>query len=130
MQEYKGKKLTIRHCEESPENEPTPSWNEALEHIDTHKQNTCYAQMKARRDQLADVGVIRNREHFNDEGKLPNNSKFYAIKLCTKVRAYGWFSKKHKSVFYISHYAYKNQKKLSKLDTDKVISNWRTIEEN
>lgn len=85
--------------------------------------------MRARREQLANEGLIRNREHFNAEDKLPNGNKFYAIKLCTKVRAYGWFSENHKSVFYISHYAYKNQEKLSSSDKKLVIRNWRKIEE-
>jgi len=41
---------------------------------------------------------------------------------------YGWFSSRHKGVFYISHLTKKGQK-LAQEDTSQVIKNWRLIEE-
>ncbi|WP_019570116.1 hypothetical protein [Thioalkalivibrio sp. ALE11] len=46
-----------------------------------------------------------------------------------KLRAYGWFSTRYKGVFYISHFAFKKGQKLSSQDEQRVINNWRRIEE-
>jgi len=71
--------------------------------------------MVARRKLLADNGQLRSPDHWNTEADLPNGKKFYAIKA-DKIRAYGWFSSKHKGVFYISHFAFKQGQKLATTD--------------
>lgn len=84
--------------------------------------------MTARRHMLADKGQLRSPDYWNTEGDLPNLKKFYALKA-DKIRAYGWFSGRHKGVFYISHFAFKKGQKLAASDTHRVIENWRQIEE-
>jgi len=84
--------------------------------------------MAARRQHLANEGQLRSPDHWNTEGRLPDNKHFFAIKA-GKIRAYGWFSDRNKGIFYISHFAFKKGQKLSREDSHKVIQNWRQIEE-
>lgn len=77
---------------------------------------------------LAETGRLRSPDYWNTEGDLPNGKKFYAIKA-DRIRAYGWFSNRDRGVFYISHFAFKKGKKLAAEDTNRVIRNWRAIEE-
>ena len=84
--------------------------------------------MAARRQYLADHGQLRSPDQWNTEGTLPNGKHFYAIKA-DKIRAYGWFSVRNKGVFYISHFTFKKGQKLASADTNRVIVNWRQIEE-
>ena len=133
MIEYAGTRLTIRYCEqpapwEAPDPWVPPSWREAIAHIQENKQKNVTAQMAVRRQQLADRGQLRSPDYWNTEGELPTGKKFYAIKVA-KIRAYGWFSNRHKGVFYISHFAFKKGQKLDPADTRRVIENWRQIEE-
>lgn len=133
MVEYQGTRLTLRYCEQPPEGiDPSawqpPSWLEALRHIPTAKHSGMTAKIAARRQYLADRGPLRSPDHWNTEGILPNGKHFYAIKV-DKIRAYGWFSVRDKGVFYISHFAFKKGQKLASTDTNRVIANWRQIEE-
>lgn len=133
MPEYQGVRLTIRHCEQPPADiDPSswqpPSWLEALQHIPAAKHPGITAKMAARRKHLADHGQLRSPDHWNTEGTLPNGKHFYAIKA-DKVRAYGWFSTRYKGIFFISHFAFKKGQKLARADTNRVIANWRQIEE-
>lgn len=130
--EHRGVRLTVRYCEQAPaeadpESWQPPSWQEALQHIPAKKHDGIKAKMAARRDTLANRSLLRSPNHWNTEGKLPDGKHFYAIKA-DKVRAYGWFSVRHKGVFYISHFAYKKGQKLAQSDTNRVIANWRQIE--
>ena len=84
--------------------------------------------MAARREHLANTGPLRSPDHWNTEGELPDGKHFYAIKV-GKIRAYGWFSVRHKGVFYISHFAFKKGQRLAREDCSRVIANWRQIEE-
>lgn len=133
MPEYQGIRLTIRYCEQPPAGIDTnfwqpPSWLEALQHIPAAKRLGITAKMAARRQYLADHGQLRSPDHWNTEGTLPNGKHFYAVKT-DKIRAYGWFSTRHKGVFYISHFAFKKGQKLASADINRVIANWRQIEE-
>lgn len=122
----KGRMRTIRHCEDDPE---TGSWNTAASRIrNESRKDSCKAQMLTRMRRFANHGQLRSPDIFRKEGDLPNGKHFYAIKA-GNIRAYGWFSRRHDSVFFISHYAYKNRDKLSQSDKSKVISNWRRFEE-
>lgn len=133
MEEYRGAKLTIRYCEQPPADSEgelwmPPSLREALGSIQAGKHATCMSQLAARRERLANTGRLRSPDHWNTEARLPNGSRFYAIKV-GKLRAYGWFSTRYKGVFYISHFAFKKGQKLSSQDEQRVIKNWRRIEE-
>ena len=122
-----GKRLTICHCEENAE---SSSWAEAFSHYSRSKDKgkELRARMLVRLKLLAENGQLRSPDYWNKEAKLPNDSHFYAVKVLN-IRAYGWFSTKHSGVFLISHYSYKNSKKLSKKNTNKIIANWRKFEE-
>lgn len=133
MPEYSGRKLRIRYCEEPPsdadlEKWQPASWREALGHIPGGKHAGIWAKIAARRHMLAETGRLRSPDYWNTEGDLPNGKKFYAIKA-DRIRAYGWFSNRDRGVFYISHFAFKKGKKLAAEDTNRVIRNWRAIEE-
>lgn len=133
MIEYAGILLSIRYCEQpAPGEDPAfwvpPSWRGAIAHLTEKKHKNVLAQMAVRRQLLAERGQLRSPDHWNTEGELPNGKKFYAIKA-DKIRAYGWFSNRHKGVFYISHFAFKKGQKLDPADTRRVIENWRQIEE-
>jgi len=121
-----GPRVEIRHCEKTPE---TGSWKEAVSHIREAQIQKIRAQMKARQDVLSEGKQLRSPDHFNKEGILPNSKDFYAIKA-GDIRAYCWFSRKESGVLWISHYAYKDSKKLGKDDTAQVIQNWRKHEDH
>jgi hypothetical protein len=131
--EYRGARLTIRYCEQppdgaDPETWQPPSWHEALTGIPPKKHDGVIAKLVARRGFLADQGQLRTPDYWNTEGELPDGKRFYAIKA-DDLRAYGWFSGRHKGVFYISHFALKKGQKLAKKDARRVIQNWRQIED-
>lgn len=133
MKEHRGAKLVIRYCEQPPSGSQADSWmpqslSEALASIPAHKHARCLARLAARREQLADTGRLRSPVYWNTEGTLPNGKHFYAIKV-DRLRAYGWFSSRDRGVFYISHFAFKKGQKLARQDTNRVIHNWRQIEE-
>jgi hypothetical protein len=132
MVEFRGTKLTIRYCEQPPGGEEPatwwpPSWHEALSHIPAGKHKNINAAMAARVQTLANEGRLRSPDYFNTEGELPDGSRFYAIKV-GKVRAYGWYSNRHKGIFFVSHFAFKKGQKLSSKDTNEVVRNWRAEE--
>lgn len=118
---------SIEHCEDDPAG---GSWRDAIAHIpkEGNKHESCHARMAALQRRLARGEQVRNREHFRVEGALPNGQHFYAFKVGA-IRAYGWFSSKCKGVFFISHYTFKARQKLDPADTEKVIANWRKLEE-
>lgn len=133
MVEFKGKRLTIRYFEQpSAEEDPVtwlpPSLVDSLGHMPAGTVDKIMATMGARRQLLADGVQLRSPDHWNTEGLLPNGKHFYAIKS-NKLRAYGWFSSRHKAVFFISHFAFKASEKLSPEDANLVVHNWREIEE-
>ncbi|MEL3925757.1 hypothetical protein V1481_20700 [Aeromonas enteropelogenes] len=120
--EIKGAKISLRHCIGVQ-----VSLEAAVNAIPEHEKRATFAQFVARRDYLIEHGNLRAPEKMNTEGNLPDGSNFYAIKA-HDLRAYGWFSKRHKGVFYISHFICKKRKKLLKADTARVAENWRGIE--
>jgi hypothetical protein len=133
MLEYHGSRLTIRYCEqpaagEDPSSWQPPSWREAIDHLPAKKRDGILATMAARREILANKGQLRSPDYWNTEGALPDGKRFFAMKA-DKIRAYGWFSVRHRGVFYISHFAFKKGQKLASRDANRVIANWRCIEE-
>lgn len=125
--------LSIWHCEtdeQDPDADP-PSWLESVARIPKPTEeriSKVKAQMVARQRRLEAGEQLRSPDHFRTEGELPDGKHFYAIKV-GDIRAYGWFSRKHKRVFIISHYKYKDSDKLDPVDTARVVANWRNVEE-
>jgi len=94
------------------------------------KRNSAGTQLATRFERLANGMQLRNPDYMETEGKLPNGKRFYAVKAGgAKIRAYFWYSNKHKGVIYISHFAYKKQRKLSTSDSNRVKRNWKSVEE-
>lgn len=90
------------------------SWSDAV----AHATIACEAQLRARAQRLADVGKLRTPDQFNPEG-----DGFYAIKANCGLRAYGWFHSKRRGVFMISHFIYKNRRKLAQEDKARMLNN-------
>jgi len=124
-QKIHGPRLEIWFVEDDPEQ----SWKDAMNRwrAKPEQQEKVYAQMFTRLQKLADGGQLRSPDHFNTEGNLPNGKRYYAVKA-GKIRAYGWYSDRHKGVFYVSHFAFKQGKKLSRPDDQQVQGNWHQIE--
>jgi len=122
MQNYKGSKFHIIHCEGAVE-----SFNHAIAKHPKNRRIQYKAQMTAIIKRLGDGGRMSN-ENFPQEGELPDKSHFRALKKIP-IRAYIWLSKNISNTYYISHYIYKDFDKLKKSDIDKVCNNWRKIEE-
>ena len=64
---------------------------------------------------------------FESEGDLPDGGKFFANKKLP-IRAYGWYG--DGGDFWVSHYVYKDQQKLSSRDIERVHRNWRKCNEH
>ena len=133
---YSGTHNRIYNAEDDPDgqaHQPVESWNEAIRHasLNNEQHNKLIAKMAARIAVLGDGGRLRNPDHFNTEGLLPNGKHFFAIKVSHgrhNFRAYGWYSNRHNGSFIISHYAYKKGEKLDSRDTSRVVATWREIE--
>ncbi len=97
----KGTHLTIRFLEDDHSKD---NWNELLSWVETttkwKERDRCkdtqiekaYIQLHLKMQRMSNGSRLRNPDHFNTEGSLPDGKKFYAIKQ-GKVRAYGWFSR-------------------------------------
>lgn len=126
MSQIKGARIVIQHAEDEHEK----NFFEVLDAAfakDEQKRKIA-AKTMAMLKRLADGGQLRNPDQMNTESNLPDGKKYFAIKPHKHVRVYGWFSSKHKGTFFISHFSYKNAKKLSAEDDNRVIQNWRNIE--
>ena len=126
--EIKGSLLKVVHCVQAWE-----SFNESLQSMPASRRNSVKYQMDILVGRLAN-GHRLSKDSFPPEGLLPSlNGKpaknFYAFKKIP-IRAYGWYSETKEKTFFISHYIYKNNDKLSKSDTNKVQGNWTRIEVN
>lgn len=121
----RGIVLSVMACPEAME-----TLDEALTHVDPRKQVSGKAKMLALCAQLADSGNLRMPEAFNKEARLPDGSNFFAVKTnkSFRLRAYGWYSSRHKATFIISHFAFKKGEKLDDRDTSRVTASWRRVE--
>jgi hypothetical protein len=128
MDDISGKRLTIRHVEDQGPDDSAPrSWDDATDHLLADKADRVKAQVLARYRHLAKEANLRSPDHMRKEGNLPDGKYFYAIRA-GDIRSYGWFSTKHAGVFFVSHYAFKAGRKLSRTNTKRVVSNWKKIE--
>jgi len=114
-----GSTRIITLCEGAEESIP-----EALSHLSSQEQQvSAYAQMRARLERLEQGAQLKSPDQMRKEAKLPKGN-FYAIKTPKRLRAYGWYSNKHKGTFFISHFAFKRGEKLDQKDTNRVLANW------
>jgi len=126
---YQGTVFKIVHC-----NGAIESYKKALDSVPKHRHAAFTRGLIQQIKRLAN-GERMSKENFPAEGELPNrkgqhvSKKFYAFKRIP-LRGYCWLSESHNRTYYISHYIYKNHKKLKEVDTKTVGNNWRRIEVN
>lgn len=126
--EIKGSLIRVVHCLEA-----WVTFNEALQSLPVSKWDSVKYQMDMLVNRLAN-GHRLSKDSFPPEGLLPSlhgrpAKQFYAFKKIP-IRAYGWYSQTKEKTFFISHYIFKNNDKLSKSDTTTVQRNWTRIEVN
>lgn len=101
------------------------------DHFSSEKEaRNAFAQMKAQINRLEEVGYLRSPDKMRKESTLPDGNDFYAIKTPKRLRAYGWYSRSCKGVFFISHFAFKKGQKLDQKDTNLIVKNWWKHEKN
>jgi hypothetical protein len=126
--EIVGARLRIVHCVDAWD-----SFLEALKSIPEARRTAIKSTMDLLVKRLSN-GTRIAKDSFVAEGTLPSfdnkpAKSFYAFKKIP-IRAYGWYSETRSGTFFISHYVYKDQTKLSRSDTNKVQGNWTRIEVN
>lgn len=128
--EYKGTKYRIVHCKGAVE-----SFNESIASVQAGNKRKSFIRGIVSQIMRLAEGQRLSNENFKVEGDLParigkqKRKKFKALKRIP-IRAYCWLSEKHENTYFISHYVYKNYKKLKDSDTVRVGNNWLRIEEN
>jgi hypothetical protein len=98
------------------------SWEKVAAKLDDRKAALIEGQLIA----LFDDWINGSRFHSGwaePEGNLTRATKFFAIKRIP-IRAYFWYSKKHKNTIVVSHYVKKIWRKLRPEDTRLVKANW------
>ena len=127
--EYQGRRFKVVHCEGALE-----SYREALSHVEVRKRGSMTRGMMLQIQRLAD-GHRMSAENFPKEGELPTlpgqgkAKHFHALKRIP-IRGYCWLSPTKPNTYFISHYIYKDQRRLAGRDTQRVGRNWRRIEED
>lgn len=122
-----GEQFEIHHCDGA-----LRSLKLALEHVQKNKRKSWLRGIKMQFERLAD-GHRLSKENFPKEGILPRRTgqqtdkHFRAIKK-VPVRGYVWKSERFPNRYYVSHYVYKDYRKLKQKDTDLVADNWRLVE--
>lgn len=121
--EYQGTALKVVHCDGAVD-----SFQAEIQHVAPVGKREKLKRALILQIRRLSNGHRLSKEHFPAEGELPKGSgKFFALKR-VPIRAYGWYSKKFKNTFYISHYKFKNQQKLDSKDSKRVAENWNEIE--
>ena len=98
------------------------SWEKVAAKLGDRKAALIEGQLIA----LFDDWINGSRFHSGwaePEGNLTRATKFFAIKRIP-IRAYFWYSKKHKNTIMVSHYVKKTWRKLRPQDTKLVKANW------
>jgi hypothetical protein len=98
------------------------SWEKVAAKLDHRKAALIEGQLIAVFDDWID-GSRFHSGWAEPEGNLTRATKFFAIKRIP-IRAYFWYSKKHKDTIVISHYVKKTWRKLRSEDTKLVKANW------
>lgn len=106
-----GPALEVWVCREGAE-----AWKQAERHVPPNRQ-ACRAQLRARLQQLAEKGRLRNPDIMNSEGE-----GIHAVKTTCGLRAYGWFTsgREGKKAFCIGHVVMKKQQKAIPQDLERA----------
>ncbi|WP_444925430.1 hypothetical protein ACJJI4_12990 [Microbulbifer sp. TRSA002] len=126
---YNGRRFKVIHCSGAIQ-----SFKAALAHLPKAKAKSFERAMILQIKRLAN-GERMSKENFRQEGELPSKTghkiskKFYALKRIP-IRGYCWLSEKYPQTYFISHYVYKDYKKLKASDTKIVGDKWKEKEGN
>ena len=117
-----GLRFTVKFCDGAQR-----SLEKSVQRVaPTQKRKKIIASTKALLVRLSN-GQRLAADSLVAEGKLPDGKSFKALKKLP-LRCYFWYSNSHKNVMFVSHYVYKDYKKLAQKDTDKVCDNWHLKE--
>jgi len=103
----KGARLTIEWTDDAQATLP-----EVEAQVPGSKE-ACKAQLRALIQRLADVGKIFSQDQMRME-----EDGIFAIKTRCGLRAYGWFHRRRRGVFVISHFIMKKTQKLNRGDLE------------
>lgn len=119
-----SRRLVIKECLDAQK-----TLEQALQSVPKGQRAKYIRQLDLLKERLANGERLSN-ENFPKEAVIPTSSNsqyFYAFKKIP-IRAYCWFSKIRPRTVFISHYSYKDQKKLRQADIDIVGNNFYRIE--
>lgn len=117
-----GERFTIKFCDGAKK-----SLDECIQRVaPTQRRKTIIASTKALLTRISN-GQRLAKDSIAQEGKLPDGKTFKALRKLP-LRCYYWHSSKFKNVIFVSHFVYKDYKKLAQKDTEKVCENWRLKE--
>lgn len=123
---FEGSCFHIRHCDGAKE-----TLDAALKKLRKNKAEAYKRQLMVHFERLSE-GKRLSSETIRKEGNLPCLEGkipkcFWALKKIP-IRAYFWYSDKHPSTCFVSHYIYKDFDKLSQSDINIIHCNWNKIE--
>jgi hypothetical protein len=113
-----GERFTIKFCDGAQS-----SLEQALQRVaPTQKRKKTIASILALLVRISNGQKIA-ADSIAQEGKLPNGKLFKALKKLP-LRCYFWYSSTYKGVIFVSHFVYKDYKKLAKTDIERISKNW------
>jgi len=124
--EWKGKAYTLKHCDKAGK-----SYDKEIQHVaPTRKQEkfqTFFRKTYERitggqrlsNDSVAKEATIKGTAGFCNK----NDMHFYAFKKLP-MRSYFWYSPYREQLIFVSHYKFKNYRKLDPADIEKVRNNF------
>lgn len=119
---HTGDMYTVIHCRGALQ-----SFNENSKHLNAREIGSMKRKMAHQIERLAN-GKRLGKDNVAQEGALPNGGHFSALKKLP-MRGYFWCSKRLSNRYFISHYVFKDYRKLKKQDSKIVTENWTRIEE-
>jgi hypothetical protein len=122
VEDIVGDALTIKFCHGAQ-----VSLEKSVQRVaPTQKRKKIIASTRALLVRLSN-GQRLAADSLVQEGKLPDGKSFKALKKLP-IRCYFWSSSSHKNIIFVSHYVYKDYKKLAQKDIDLVCHNWHLEE--
>ena len=109
MEPYQGAEFLIELADDA-----TDTWCE----VQSTATPTCQVQLRRLIERFAEKGDLQSRVQMRNEG-----DGIYAIKANCGLRAYGYYHKKRRKVFVISHFVHKKSNKMRPADRERAVKN-------
>jgi hypothetical protein len=117
-----GQRFTIKFCDGAQR-----SLEEAIQRVaPVQRRKTIIASILALLVRISN-GQKLGGDSIVQEGKLPDGKTFKALRKFP-LRCYFWHSSMYRNVIFVSHFVYKDYKKLAKKDIESVSENWHLKE--